>query len=827
MKSLLNVSLEITPKPFFEIGDDFVVPLMTEFFRRWRPLADRAERVSLLWWFGDGTEILEYDGNAARPVEWAMWVGFATRVYGVSIEDDPNRETIYAQPRLYRPNPAPMTYADIRRLVSLFRAAAREALGRPLRVGCAFDPGAEFCRSPFRYDRHPELLIGEHMRCIDATARLHADAAAFAGFDGGGVPEGTPFGEFLGRQTAAYARDMGFDYIWFSNSFGFGRSPYSSGGAGEFFDGERFRPEGNRAVRDAVVEFWRLFRRHCPDLEVECRGTDFTAGINLVGKATPYADLYAGDFRFTPPPNTPWPRITGNHGLAIAGYLSQICGYRGDVFPFRQYVSDPWFCNSPWRDYYERSPHEIYLTTACVRVDPDGRARAFNDVKFLTLDTTWGELPEDFAVEIIPHIERAIRFRPDAPPPVVWVYPFHEYHRYTFDETNRMPEPLAGDLLIQQAINVGLPLSGVIATDALGTVRAGALDAAVLVSPVPDAGSSWERALTAHLDRGGAALLYGPTRHAGDALRERLNLRPAAPISGDLDIAVAENPDRFREGRYAAACRHHPALSAGEIEEVLRSENDPATHILATVARPGTTERRVVALWRSDRGGGRVAWVRGTSSVSPAEVQGRRLCPHNPGEWYPAENLLRYALAALGWNLAIEGARPARFPGHWMLSRCRNGFVFAGHSEDDEAVFRIRTPLGAPLLPGRTTRIEDGAARIPVWRCFHEDVRVFVEQPSGEVSLHEMAAVLGRFRRRWVLRGLERAIVRIFPETGCWKRTEALLNPKLNHCTIGQPYEGGWKEGPWGRWLEMRHVTGVVTFAQAPDDAVQPALPPD
>ena len=54
----------------------------------------------------------------------------------------------------------------------------------------------------FRKDeRHPEILLhaadGSTVRCIDAIARFHADSARYAGYPDG-IPEGTPFGEFLG-----------------------------------------------------------------------------------------------------------------------------------------------------------------------------------------------------------------------------------------------------------------------------------------------------------------------------------------------------------------------------------------------------------------------------------------------------------------------------------------------------------------------------------------------------------------------------------------------------------------------------------------------------
>lgn len=77
---------------------------------------------------------------------------------------------------------------------------------------------------------------------------------------------------------------------------------------------------------------------------------------------------------------------------------------------------------------------------------------------------------------------------------------------------------MAGDLLIQHALNTGLPLSGVVDTrvlaDALAEDPARFLGS-VLVSPVPEAESRWAEALEAHLQAGGRLLLYGPAALAG------------------------------------------------------------------------------------------------------------------------------------------------------------------------------------------------------------------------------------------------------------------------------------------------------------------------
>ena len=807
MKPLRNLTLEISAKPLFRKDDAFVLALFTDIFRHWWSLARHAERVSLLWWLSDGTDLLEYDGDLERRIEWAKWQGFAHSTVHAP-DKDPHGDSILTHPRLYRPAPVELTYGDVRRIVGLMKQACLEVLGLPLEVGIPFDPGSEFCTAPFRYERHPELLLrtGEHIRCIDATGRLHADPNRFAGFPEG-VPEGTPFGVFLGRQARCYLRDLGFDYLWFSNSFGFGRSPYAFGGAGQFFDGERYAPEGNLAVRDAVLGFWRRFREECPHGRVECRGTDFTVGMNLVNHATPYAELYAGAFDITPPPNTPWPALTRNHGLALAGYLSQSSAFRGPSFPYRFYAADPWFCNNPWMDRWERNPHDIYLSTAVTRLDERGAVSAFNEIKVLTIDGSWGEVPEQIPDEVIPHLKRALAHRPDAVPPVVWVYPFTEYHRYAFDDPARIGEPMAGDLLVQHAINHGLPLSGVITTEALVAVLAaspGRFAGSVLVSPVPDAGSAWDRALEAHAGLGGGVLCYGPTVRAGAAWRERFGLVGAEPLEGTLDVRIRNDPDSFREGRAAACCEHLPALCGGGLADM--ATDDDATEVLAEVCRGD--ERRAVAVRR-----GSVAWVRGTSSVTVAGVRGRNLATLDAVNAYSCEILMRHALARLGWSLAVHRRSPSQQATHLMISRCRNAFVFAGYSPDDSVVYELHTPLGAPLLPGRNTELVDGRARVPVQRWFHEEVRVFVGQAGGLVGVHAHPPQNHRYHRRLLIDGLDHATVRFFPETGCEARTQALLNTDEWILARGEPFACRTVEDAHGRYMELTGITGRLTIA--------------
>ncbi|MBR0056954.1 MAG: hypothetical protein IJP66_06445, partial [Kiritimatiellae bacterium] len=541
-------TLEFGPKDLFRKDEAFLDSFFAELFRSYRQLLKHCDAVSLLFWLGDGTEILQFSGDLAQPIAWARWQGFAHPV------GDPPRE-----PVLYTDHPVELDYADVRRIIAAARRACEAVLGKPLSFILPFDPGSEFTEAPFRYERHPEILLhapdGATVRCIDAIGRFHADSARYAGYPDG-IPEGTPFGEFLGRQTRAYFEAVGADAIWFSNSFGFGRSPYASGGTGQFFDGERFVTEGNRTVRDAVLAFWEAFRRECPNLPVHCRGTDFPVGMNLANHASSYRALYAGNrFGIVPPPNTPWPAITRNEGLALAGTLSQNAPFPEARLVLRFYATDQWFCNNPWFDRWDRSPHDLYLNGSLCKFAPDGSLCAFTDVHLMGVDGSWGETPSEIADEVIPHLKRAAALRPDAPPPVVWVYPFDEWDGAVFGEAPRPDLPFGGDLSIIGAFNHAFPLAGAVTTANLAATlpdtrhstpdnrnpkldtRNPKLRETVLVTPAPVPGSETERILLDHLAGGGRILCYGTLRGASPVWLAALGLAAdAEPLDGEFEI---------------------------------------------------------------------------------------------------------------------------------------------------------------------------------------------------------------------------------------------------------------------------------------------------
>ena len=782
-------ALEFGPKVLFQKDDAYVEGLFTELFRTYRQLLKHCEEVSLYWWLGDGTEILVYDGDMDRKVAWARWQGFAN-----SIKAADGSRPKPAVP--YTDHPVDITYGDIRRIIALAKRCCAEVLGKKLLFILPFDPGSEFNEAPFRYERHTEILLPNGpswIHCIDAIGHFHADTERYAGYPDG-IPEGTPFGEFLGRQAQAYFTDMGADGIWFSNSFGFGRSPYATGGTGQFFNGDAFSPDGNAAVRDGVVEFWTLFRRECPNLPVLCRGTDYPVGVNLVNHASAYKQLYEGNrFHIVPPPNTPWPALTRNHGLALAGFLTQNSPFPEERLPLRFYTTDQWFCNNPWFDRWDRSPHDVYLTASMCKLSPEGRVCAINDVHVMGVDGSWGEIVSEVADEVIPHIKRAAAFRPDALPPVLWVYPFDEYNDMVFGADPALDIPFGGDLSIIGALNHALPLAGAVTTANLAATReahGAAFRETILVTPAPIPGGATERELLAHLADGGRVLCYGTLRYASPAWLAALGMATgAAPLEGEFTVSGA--PDG------ASTRFFHPAvIGQGGLVETAAGAT-----VLAS-AHQGA-ETRVLAA-----ANGRAAWVRGSSNVTRDGVLSRSMIARDEREWLAPERLFTTALAALGWDIRIEsGLFPV--PVEFLVSRCRGGFVIAGHSADDEAKVRVRAPWGAPVPLARSVRLVDGAAQIPVHKWFHDELRAFVRQDSGVVGCHSQPVISKPLHRRWLVDGLEHADLRFYVEPGCETVYYTTSSHEYGNRREAVPVETV-TDGT-GTYFELRDVTGVVS----------------
>ena len=761
-----NLNLEVTLKPFFGLDAVATRAACDAALCQWAPLVARAQTVSVMFWAADGSEILDYSGDLDTEMEWARFLGNANAHVHPEIPSDPEGKSLHARAYLYREDARPITYRRLAEIVRCWREAIA-ALGKQPRVGLTFDPGGEFSPSSFKYERHREVCLANTMgkaSFVCCYGILNADTHTYAGFPNG-IPQGTSMGTFLGRQFTRLARDAGFDFIWLSNGFGFGMETWAT--IGPLFDGTTFYPEKAPATRDRILGFWRDFRRECPDLGIMTRGTNLGTGTDLSSDATPLRELYEGGFDFEPPPNSPWAALNGDFGIEIAGYMSRIAELPpGKGALYRFYIHDPWWLNSPWFDRYERQPHDIYLPLAVGRVTADGRTESAQNLSLLSIDDSYGRMPDAVPNEVTPHLLRAWSERPDAPGPLVWLYPFDELHDALFGSQPAAERLFHADWFVREALNDGMPLNTVVSTRTwrgLGERVHALFDGRIIVTPAPF-DTAGEDLLLAWADSGGPLLVYGPLDRA-PRLRERLGLRAATSLAGEaevtctlLDIDAIHQPAGTRYF-------HQSTVSGGGLSEAPADGSPPLA-----VADCGGEIRALAAE------AGTIRWLRGPLPLRlvPSEHLPQR---DDPSRTFPLSSLVRHMLAPLGWAFAFSARNQSQR--HLVVSvhRHTNGWFFSGYTPDTTVELSLRTPLGAPLLLGMETWIRDGASTYRLPRGWRHECRVFVEQADGWLNYtEELPGQIGVTRRAWV-RGLNAATVRFFAPPGAGPVT-LFLNPQ-------------------------------------------------
>lgn len=512
-----TVNLEMSLKPFRQTDEAYIRQVCRDVFRQWQPLLKHRKTVSVMLWAADGSEILDYAGNLDEPFEWGCYLGTANRpLLG---EDEEADVSLHLRRQYYMPDPPVMTYGILKTVVAILKEEGKRACPwATIRVGETFDIGPEFAVSDFKYKRHPEVCSGSTLDSfgfVDATALLHGDTRAYAAYPDG-IPEGTPFATFFGRQTDIFLRDMGFDYLWLSNGLGFSANPWDQ--TGKVYDGQNFHSQRLASTRQQVFDFWRLFREGCPDFPVEVRGTNNSVGIDYATDGVPLYDIYKS-FDITPPPNSPWAALNGDFGIELMGHMTRICELPGEDFMFRFYIHDPWWANTPWHDRYNDSPHDIYLPMAVSRIDGEGKTHTAGILNLLSIDNSFGDRPDDCVHEPLPHLLKAEKDAADAPAPLVWVYPMREYTTTTSEDVLR--EMYLGDNYIRAAISHGLPLNCVVSTDNFLQTHPSVYRKSILISPVPE-NEAVEDKLARMAAQGQPVIYYG-TKQRGCELPGLIN----------------------------------------------------------------------------------------------------------------------------------------------------------------------------------------------------------------------------------------------------------------------------------------------------------------
>lgn len=749
---LARVGLETSFKPFDGWGEAELERVCEVMFDQWSALIDVAESTAVLLWIADGSEILEWQGNLDQTVAWASSVGFSNTAadpYGHNVT-----AAMTAVP--YREIVPELTYADIRRVVAALKRVGERMTGKPVTVGATFDAGPEFSHSEFKYFRHPEIVargekagLGKLIHMVRAGSVLSADPTPYASYPEG-VSAGTTFGEFLGRQSQSYLQAMEFDYLWLSNGFGF--SSFSWTPLGETFDGDAFRPEAAEGASAGTLQFWQDFLSEC-HYPLEVRGTNFTTGIDIGGDAVPASEIYAlGRFR-NPPPNSPWGPLNEDFGIELSGYLSRISRLPAEGYLFRFYVNDPWFWQNPWWDFYNREPFDIYLPLSVSRLDSSGSMQTASDVQFLAIDTESGVLDPRAGREVTTHVLRALESRPDQSGPIVWLYPFDEYHDDLRDDPATIANPYFEDWYLTAAINAGLPLNTVVSTaDLTAAIDSGALAGRVIVAPTRALTDAAVAALGDVLERGASLVAYGSIERAEGLARRLLGIETDQGIDGDLDLHVGIGDDLVLDGSaQPEVLRHVSWLSGGPITEIAV----PGTSVVASVSTEKTTRAYMTS---RPVGNGQAVWVRGSSGFESAPIDNHGLrTPKQLDRRHFCETgaMLRRALGLVGYEFSFIRRVQLSQPAVQTIHRHKNAYWFSGYLADTTVQPRFRLPLGAPIMTQTESWVENGLAAYNFGKSFHVEARIFVDQSTPAViSCREVAPFPFGERRSLQVRGL-------------------------------------------------------------------------
>ena len=817
-KQVKRVVLETSLKPFMRMDQDRVESVCREILTQWYPLIKVAEECSILFWTSDGSEILTWKGDLDEEMEWARYIGFCNaefRPYTGHTEDQ-RRQAIP-----YRDDPPAITYGDLARIIQTFKRIARETFGWTLTAGATFDPGPEFAHAEFKFKTHPEIMragqeadIGRTVSMVRTWSVLEGDSLRYAAYPDG-VPDQTPFGAFFWKQCRSFLSTLGFDYIWLSNGFGFSHFGWSP--LGENFDGKTFGKADASQVADRILAFWKHYKHECADYPVEVRGTNFSTGIDLASDCVPLVDIYEGGYLRAPAPNYPSGALNYDFGLEMVGYMSRIALLPGDVFPFRYYPNDPWFWQNPWWDLYGREPFDIYCPMSVGRINAKGVVQNPQIIEFLSIDTEKGELDDRCALEVIPHIRRAIDDFPDQAGLLTWLYPFREYQKIAEVDPERVGVAYFGDWFMRSAINAGLPLNTVMATDDFPEVlsaRPDALSDTIVLTPAEILEDTYEQDLVRYVEGGGHVLFYGPLDTASAIIRELLNVRIENGLTGDFSLRMDLECDPLTRWSDPLTFRHDDVLSAGGVSEVTADPDDRETASHAVLRQDG--QERVYALTRRVKAG-LVGWIRGSSSsaISGDPSVGYVRPREYPADvWDPTE-LIRYLLTQFGYTFQQVRHRPDTKPVLNFVTRNRNGFIFSGFKADTTVALRYGFPQGAPLLVETEADVSGGVATYTLDKSFHRECRVFVRQDNGgTISCLEKPPFPTGMERKLQVSGLADADLSIYPPLDRMDKVVIELDGKPVDVSVTGGTSGGNEVTGVRQFedhVELHGITGVLS----------------
>ncbi|TFG69965.1 MAG: hypothetical protein E4H27_06550 [Anaerolineales bacterium] len=777
-----RIALELSLKPFGRNDGKSPEVCARHVITAWRPLLEAAAEVSFMLWVADGSEILEWRGDLEQSLEWARYIGFCNA--GRDVYDAhhhaPTRSAI-----LYTEQPMGMCYAELKAIAGALREVGAELLDRPITIGATFDPGPEFAESPFKYNRHREIIVPKRVSgrptfpMVDAAALLHADTQSYAAYPQG-IPEGEPFALFLGKQIREYCRDIGFDYVWLSNGFGFSAVAWDYLGPG--FDGEQFMPEERARYLERFKQAWNDLYRGNSEIPMEIRGSNFAAGMDIAKDGVDFAWLYDSGYVRLPPPNSPWGALNFDFGLEIAGFLSRAVKSPQGEYLFRYYPNDPWFWQNPWTDIFYGQAFDIYMPLATSVINSAGEITTPSTINFLTGDTEYGETDPLTGVQVAAHIRTALNDRPDDVGLITWIYPFEEYHRLASAGAAGQAEVFFGHWFVRSAINNGLPVASVGTPEAFDILLSNRRAAPQTIAFLPTAAVRREedaQRLFAWLEKGVPVILYGPASSLHPSVLSYLGLELEHPLEGEFVLNTAD-------GAIAGTLLHDPVGSAGGIAARFTANSGAELHYTA-MSEAG---ERAYSVSASTTGGTQLTWIRGTNAFETRPDGTNLALKPKPQvvRYYDASKLGYEALGRLGYSIDVRceasNAVAGQHPALMLFSRHDNAWYLSGYAAAPVGFVKLKFPDGAPVFHATFARLEGGAALYPLARTLHYECRVFVRQETGVIGCDPGARDEHHRELTLKITGLQDATVVFLPPEGAGVTFESA--GKKSHYNAGE-----------------------------------------
>ncbi len=755
------LSLEVTAKPFKSRDPKDVEAVVREMFRIWRTPVMHTAEICVCMSIGNGEHILKWSGNLNDELEWDRYKGHNNAKYAFDME---NFAGIPLE--LYTENPLPMTYRDLGVICESIKRVCREMFGKNCRLFTNFEPGPEFSESVFKYVEHPEILNKQgaaHGASVAFDALLHKDSYHYAAYPDG-IPEGEPFSRFLGKQVNHFFKTFGYEGISLSNGLGFGTFPWTLNGRN--FDGKTFGLVDFKEESESMSTFWEVFKKEVPYPSV-AQGTNWPVAADLATKCIPLKDYYDKGYLTMPLGNTVSVFFNDSVGFSMQALMSR--SSYADGFRTYFYLNDMWYPQNPFEDYpYDEEAYDLYIPASMTLVNSEGRTEALSGVA-LSVGNENGDFAESTFHKFLPHYERVLANLPDKIGPLTLIYPFEEFHTAAASPDKKyLPMLYFTDCYAATAIDSGLPLNSVCSTENFTkALDNGTLDGTILLTVLPMEGASYTEKLIEFIRNGGQALFYGSEKYADRRIKDLLGLKTDAAIDGELTLKAAEElEDVSDEALTGGILKHVPIDSDGGISAVAENCRVLCEAIQDTVRRAYMTEKEI--------GKGKAVWVRGTL---PFSIENGEQIVYQDARYISAPRFLRYALSRFGWKI-LENFSQKSNPMQLMMFRHDNGLYFTGYAPDNTLSLGLSTPMGAPLLPGFTTEIKNGAAWYHVPTTLWKPCHLFVRQKEGKIRLRHVYNSRKFKTCTYAATGLDHAEILISVPGKYWDSVEITVSDK-------------------------------------------------